>query len=452
MKRKGDVPFWGSLEVNPRPPVPPGEKGTPPMLELITARATGEPEGAVRGTLDELAREGAQRMIEAALQLEVEEYVTRHRSERDAAGHAVVVRNGTARPRRVTTGVGPIPVAAPRVNDRRVVDGQRQQFTSAILPPYVRRSPRVESVLPLLYLHGLSSGDFREALPALLGPEAAGLSPSTILRLTKSWTAEYEAFRRRDLADRDYVYLWADGIHFTIRLEEERLCTLVLIGVRPDGTQGSGRPGGRLPGERRELAHGAAGSQAPRHARPGAGDRRWRARLLGRGAGGVAGDGRAAVLGAPDRQRPGQAAQGAAAAGQAGVARDAVRRDARRLRARDPRFTAEYGAKYPKAVASLTIDQDRLLTLFDYPAEHWKHLRTTNPIESTFATVRLRERVTKGAGSRTAGLTMAFKLLEAAQGHWRRRQCRTDRPLVRAGVRFEDGVRVERQERKKGAA
>jgi transposase-like protein len=156
------------------------------MLELITATATAEPEAAVRGTLDELAREGARRMIETALQLEVEEYISRHRSQRDRAGHAGVVRNGTARPRSVTTGVGPIPVAAPRVNDRRMVEGQRQQFTSAILPPYLRRSPRLAGVLPLLYLHGLSMGDFRDALPALLGPEAAGLAPSTITRLTKS--------------------------------------------------------------------------------------------------------------------------------------------------------------------------------------------------------------------------------------------------------------------------
>src|SRR5688572_28511275 len=173
--------------------MPPGEKGTPPMFELITAKATAEPEAAVRGTLDELAREGARRMIEAALQLEVEEYVNRHRSERDPAGHAVVVRNRTARPRSVTTEVGSIPVAAPQVNDRRTADGQRQRFTSAILPPYLRRSPRLAGLLPLLYLHGLSSGDFREALPALLGPQAAGLVPSTITRLTKSWTTEYES-------------------------------------------------------------------------------------------------------------------------------------------------------------------------------------------------------------------------------------------------------------------
>jgi putative transposase len=210
------------------------------MLKVITTRSevpAVDEAATVSATLDDLARAGAQRMIAAALQLEVEEYVTRFREERDVAGHALVVRNGTARPRPVTTGVGPLTIAAPRVNDRRSVDGVRQKFTSAILPPYVRRSPRVESVRPLLDLHGLSSGDFREALPALLGPEAAGLSSSAILRLTKTWTTEYEAFRRRDLADRDYVYLWADGVHFTIRLEEERLCTLVVIGVRPDGTK-----------------------------------------------------------------------------------------------------------------------------------------------------------------------------------------------------------------------
>src|SRR5438128_1423157 len=209
------------------------------MLKVITTRwdADADEGPTISTTLDDLARDGARRMIAVALQLEAAEYVTRFREARDEYGHALVVRNGTARPRPVTTGVGPLTIAAPRINDRRMHDGVRQKFTSVILPPYVRRSPRVESVLPLLYLHGLSSGDFREALPALLGPEAAGLSSSAILRLTKSWTAEYEAFRQRDLTERDYVYLWADGVHFTIRLEEERLCTLVVIGVRPDGTK-----------------------------------------------------------------------------------------------------------------------------------------------------------------------------------------------------------------------
>jgi putative transposase len=423
------------------------------MLELITGRTAAETEVAVRGTLDELAREGARRMIEVALQVEVEEYVSRHRRERDAAGHAVVVRNGTARPRTVTTGVGPIPVAAPRVNDRRVVEGQRQRFTSAILPPYLRRSARLAGVLPLLYLHGLSSGDFREALPALLGPEATGLAPSTITRLTKSWTAEYEAFRRRELAERDYVYLWADGIHFTIRLEDERLCALVLIGVRPDGTKevvaledgyresaeswravlrDLKRRGMRAPVL--AIGDGALGFWAAvREVWPETAEQRcWVHRIVN-------------VLDKLPKSLQPRAKQALHAMLYAAT-RTTCEREIRR-------FTAEYGVKYPKAVAALTTDQERLLTLFDYPAEHWKHLRTTNPIESTFATVRLRERVTKGAGSRTAGLTMAFKLLEAAQAHWRRLDGAELIPLVRAGVGFIDGVRVERpEERKKGAA
>ncbi len=174
-------------------------------------------------TLDDLAREGARRLIEIALRLEVDEYVSRYHGVRDGDGHALVVRNGAARPRPITGGAGTVTLAAPRVNDRRVVEGQRQKFTSRILPPYLRRSPNVAGVLPLLYLRGLSTGDFREALPTLLGPRAAGLSPSTITRLTQAWTAEYTAFRSRDLADWDYVYLWAEGIHFNIRLEDERL-------------------------------------------------------------------------------------------------------------------------------------------------------------------------------------------------------------------------------------
>jgi len=422
------------------------------MLELITGKTDASAEPVVGTTLDDLARVGAKRMIAAALQIEVDEYLARFRGERDAAGHAVVVRNGTARPRPVTTGVGPLTLAAPRVNDRRVVDGVRQKFTSAILPPYVRRSPRVESVLPLLYLHGLSSGDFREALPALLGPEAAGLSSSAILRLTKAWTAEYEAFRRRDLTDRDYVYLWADGVHFTIRLEEERLCTLVVIGVRPDGTKEvvALEDGYRESAEswrtllrdltRRGLrapvlaiGDGALGFWAAvREVWPETREQRcWVHRI-------------ANVLDKLPRSLQPRAKQ---------ALHEMMYAETRAAAAREiTRFTQEYGAKYPKAVASLTVDQDRLLAHFDYPAAHWKHLRTTNPIESTFATVRLREGVTKGAGSRTAGLVMAFKLLQVAEGHWRCLDAAELVPLVRAGVRFEDGVQRESQKKRKKAA
>ena len=413
------------------------------MLELITAK-TEEPE-LVGATLDDLARAGAQRMIAAALEIEVAEYLARYRRERDAAGHALVVRNGRARARPVTTGVGPLTIAAPRVNDRRVVEGERQKFTSAILPPWVRRSPRVESVLPLLYLHGLSSGDFREALPALLGPEAAGLSPSAILRLTKAWTAEYEAFRRRDLTERDYVYLWADGIHFTIRLEEERLCTLVLIGVRPDGTKevvaledgyresaeswqtvlrDLKRRGLRAP--MLAIGDGALGFWAAvREVWPETAEQRcWVHRI-------------ANVLDKLPKSLQPRAKQ---ALHEIMYAETRAAADGEIAR-----FVQEYGAKYPKAVASLTVDQDRLLAYFDYPAEHWKHLRTTNPIESTFATVRLREGVTKGAGSRTAGLVMAFKLLQVAEGHWRSQDGAELVPLVSAGVRFENGAQDKRR-------
>lgn len=423
------------------------------MLKLITAPTEGlEEESLVGATLDDLARVGARRMIATALQIEVDDYLARFRGERDAVGHALVVRNGTARERPVTTGVGPLPLAAPRVNDRRVVGGVRQKFTSAILPPYVRRSPRLESVLPLLYLHGLSSGDFREALPALLGPDAGGLSSSAILRLTKTWTAEYEAFRRRDLADRDYVYLWADGVHFTIRLDEERLCTLVLIGVRPDGTK-----------EVVALEDGYRESaESWRTVLRDLKQRGLRAPVL------AVGDGALGFWAAVRDVWPETAEQRCWVHRIANVldklpkslqprAKQALHEimyaETRAAAAQGiADFGETYGAKYPKAVASLTGDQDRLLTYFDYPAAHWKHLRTTNPIESTFATVRLREGVTKGSGSRTAGLTMAFKLMQVAEGHWRGIDAAELVPLVRAGVVFEDGVQTEPQQKKRTKA
>ena len=207
------------------------------MLKVVTDAAEGQADGLAL-SLDDLAREGALRMLAAALEMEVSAYIERYRGERDERGHALVVRNGKARPRQVTLGSGTIEIAAPRVNDRRTdANGDRQRFTSAILPPYMRRSPKVAEVLPILYLRGLSTGDFQEALKALLGEEAAGLSPANISRLLSVWVDEYEDFGTRDLSDRDYVYIWADGVHFNIRLEEDRLCTLVIMGARPDGTK-----------------------------------------------------------------------------------------------------------------------------------------------------------------------------------------------------------------------
>jgi putative transposase len=200
------------------------------MFEIITKEANGvAPE--VKHTLDDLARDGARRMIAAALKAEADEYVERMRPERDEQGHALVVRNGKAQQRTLTTGAGPMKIQAPRVHDRR--PGQR--YTSQILPPYMRRSPRLEEVLPVLYLRGLSTGDFAEALPVLLGPEAAGLSATTITRLIKVWQDEYRIWRKRSLATKDYVYVWADGVYFGVRLEEDRLACLVVIGVLADG-------------------------------------------------------------------------------------------------------------------------------------------------------------------------------------------------------------------------
>ena len=398
-------------------------------------------------TLDELAREGARRMLQAALEAEVAAYLERHRGERDEAGHALVVRNGRARPRRITLGSGTVEIQAPRVNDRRVVEGERQRFTSEILPPYMRRSPKLAEVLPILYLRGLSTGDFKEALPALLGEEAsAGLSPSVISRMLSVWEEEYRAFRRRDLSDRDYVYVWVDGVHFRIRLEEDRLCALVVIGVRPDGTKeliaiedgyresteswaallrDLKRRGMRAP----VLAVGDAALgfwAAVRDVWPETREQRcWVHRL-------------ANVLDKLPKRLQGRAKEAL------GEIMNAESRAAAEEGIQ--RFAADYGAKYPKAVESLMRDQDKLLAFFDFPAEHWKHLRTTNPIESSFATVRLRQRVTKGAGSRTRGLVFAYKLLDMASQRWRRLDGAQLLPLVRAGVKFNDGIMQERQD------
>lgn len=392
-------------------------------------------------TLDELAREGARRMLITALEAEVAAYIEAHRGTRDEQGHALVVRNGKARPRLVTMGSGTVEVAAPRIHDQR----PDQRFTSRILPPYMRRSPKVAEVLPVLYLRGLSTGDFREALPVLLGEEAAGLSPTNIARLTASWQEEYQAFKKRRLDDRDYVYVWVDGIHVHVRLEEDRLCLLVMIGVRPDGTKEliAIEDGYRESTESwldllRDLK--ARGMQAPmvavgdgalgfwaalREVWPPTREQRDWVHKLGN------------VLDKlPKRLRP--------------KAKEALheimyaetREAAEKAKAA---FVAHYEVKYPKAVESLRRDEEQLLTFFDFPAEHWKHLRTSNIVESPFATVRLRQRVTKGPGSRNKGLTMAFKLLEMAQKRWRRLDGAELLPLVREGVMFVDGIRVERE-------
>lgn len=395
--------------------------------------------------IDQIVRDGARRMLAEALQAEVDAYCAQFAHERDEHGRRLVVRNGSHQPREILTSAGAVEVTAPRVNDRRVDPdtGERRRFSSAILPPWCRKTPKINEVLPLLYLHGLSSGDFGPALGQFLG-SSAGLSSSAITKLTETWKAEQRAFAERDLSGVDYVYLWADGIHVNVRLEEHKLCLLVMIGVRADGRKelialadgyresteswadllrDCARRGMSAPVL--AVGDGALGFWgALREVFPQAREQRcWFHKI-------------ANIVGAlPKSAHPG-AKKALAEVWNAEDRRHAL--DAARA------FEATYGAKFPKAVAKLTDDLDELLAFYDYPAEHWIHLRTTNPIESTFATVRNRSKITKGPGSRAAGLAMAFKLIEAAQDRWRAVNAPHLVALVRAGATFEAGKLVER--------
>ena len=388
-------------------------------------------------SLDDLVREGAQRMLKAALEAEVEAYISQFLAERDESGHALVVRNGYAQERTLRTGAGVLKVKAPRVNDKR----PDHHFTSKILPPYLRKAPQLESALPVLYLRGLSTGDFKEALSALLGEEAVrGFSPTTITRLLTVWQEEYRQWQKRSLTGKEYVYIWADGVHFNVRLEEDRLACLVVIGVTPDGDKEvialedgyresteswatllrdlKARGLERAP--KLAIADGALGFWAAlRDVLPETeGQRCWVHKI-------------ANVLDKlPKRSQP--------------KAREHLHEimraeDRKTALAEIDRFEQVFGDKYPKAVETLTKDKDQLLTFFDFPAAHWIHLRTSNAIESAFATVRLRTRTTKGAGSRTAGLAMAFKLIMMAEQSWRKVNSAHLVQLVWDGFEFPDG-------------
>jgi putative transposase len=412
------------------------------MLSVVPDDAA---QAELRLELDELFREGARRMLAVALEAEVQAYIAAHAELLDEHGHRLVVRNGHAPARSITTGVGQVEVVRPRVDDRRVdpASGQRVQFSSVILPRWCRRSPKVAEVLPLLYLHGLSSMDFVPALEVFFGA-AAGLSASVITRLTTQWQVEQEAFLQRDLSERDYVYCWADGIHFNLRLEDGRLCCLVIVGVRADGTKElvAVSDGTRestddwaelLRDLRRRGMHapvvmvgdGALGLwRALREVFPATREQRcWVHKV-------------ANVLAALPKSVQAGARR---ALNEVAQAEDRAHAE-RAIEA----LVSDYGAKWPKAVAKVVDDAEALLTFFDYPAEHWLHLRTTNPIESTFSPVRARTRVTKGPGSKDAGLAMVFKLLEAAEQRWRAVNGPHLVALVRAGARFEQGRLVER--------
>ncbi len=401
--------------------------------------------GAGRSLLDEIVRDGARQMLAAALKAEVAAYIDAHAGEVDENGRRLVVRNGYHQERDVLTVAGAVSVTAPRVNDKRVDadSGERQRFSSAILPAWARKSPQVTEVLPLLYLHGLSTSDFGAALEQFLG-SGAGLSATTITRLTAQWQDEAKAFGARDLSGTDYVYLWVDGIHLKVRLEQEKLCLLVMIGVRADG--------------RKELVALADGY---RESAESWADLLRSCRRRGMTAPVVAvGDGALGfwkavreVFPETHEQRcwfhvqanvlaclPKSAHPGAIAA----MREIYNAEDSDHAQVAIKAFEVDYGAKYPKAVAKIVDNADVLLEFYKYPAEHWVHLRTTNPIESTFATVRLRTKVTKGPGSRAAGIAMAYKLIDAAQARWRAVNAPHLVALVRAGAVFHKGKLLER--------
>jgi putative transposase len=394
--------------------------------------------------LTRILREGAQKLIAQAVDAEIEAYLASRADLVDEAGRKLVVRNGYLPERTIQTPLGAIPVKQPRVRDRRA-PRLREPFSSAILPPYLRRSKSLDELIPWLYLRGISTGDMSQALAAILGPDAAGLSATTITRLKNVWESDLAHWQARSLADKNYVYVWADGVYFNIRLEEDRtksMCILVLMGATADGTK--------------ELIAVQDGVRENATS--------WRQVLLDLKHRGLAqapllavGDGALGFWTAAQEIWPETVQQRCwfhkaanvltkmpkSLQGQANGALQQIWMASTRaeaVKAMDV-FASTFRAKYPAAVECLEKDQERLLAFYDFPAEHWKHLRTTNPIESMFATVRLRTAKTKGMGSRIACMTMVFKLAQCAQKSWRALNGRTLIPLVLVGIKFVDGVR-----------
>jgi putative transposase len=380
-------------------------------------------------------------MLAQAIEAEVAGWIDGHSHVRDEAGHRQVVRNGSMPARTIVTGVGEVEIKQPRVHDRRP-HGEKEQFTSAILPRYLRKTKTIEELIPWLYLKGVSTGDFSEALAALVGPEAPGLSATTVTRLKSVWADEYQAWSKRSLEGKQYVYVWADGVHFNIRLEEDRLCILVLMGATADGTK--------------ELLAVVDGYRES--------EQSWLGLLLDCKARGLTVDPKVAVgdgaLGfwKALRQVYSKTREQRCWVHKTANILDKMAKDqqpkakeklhdiwmaATRVEAEKAfdLFLRTYEAKYPKATECLSKDREELLVFYDFPAEHWMHLRTTNPIESVFATVRLRTEKTKGSGTRTACLTMVFKLMESASKHWRALNGSALLGDVLAGIVYVDGVK-----------
>ncbi len=398
---------------------------------------------SIEDPLTEVLRSGARRLLAEAVEAEVSAFIGEHADLVDEAGRRRVVRHGYLPEREVQTGIGAIPVRRPRVRDRHPEGGTPIRFTSAILPPYLRRAKSVEELLPWLYLKGISTGAFEDALAALLGPDAPGLSASTITRLKSGWTEEYERWSRRDLSAKRYVYFWADGIYFRPRLDHDKQCLLVIIGADERGNKDIvGLSDGYRESAQSwlelllDLKHRGL-TMAPELATGDGALGFWKAlrQVYGQTAEQRCWVHKTAnVLNKLPKGLQPRAKQHLQEIWMAETRKDAEK-------AFDF-FLEAYGAKYDKATACLAKDRDVLLTFYDFPAEHWKHIRTTNPIESTFATVRLRTTKTKGCLSRKTALTMVFKLCQSASKRWRRLDGAHHLAEIIQGIKFKDGEKL----------
>ena len=401
--------------------------------------------GTFTDQLTDILRSGAQALLAQAVEAEVEGFLSKHADLKTADGHRRVVRHGHLPGRAVMTGIGPVGVRQPRVRDRAAAadDPRRVRFAPSILPPYARRSKSIETLLPILYLKGVSTGDLSDALSALLGKDAAGLSATTIGRLKDAWQDDHTLWRKRDLSAKRYVYVWADGVHLEARLEDEKQCILVLIGATPEG--------------RKELVGFTDGARESAHD--------WRELLLDLKRRGLQGhpelaiaDGALGFWKAAGEVWPATRGQRCWVHKSANVLaklpksqQPKAKRALQEIWMAETKVEAEiafdafvesHTVKYDKAAQCLAKDREALLAFYDFPAEHWKHLRTTNPIESTFATVRHRTVRSKGCLSNRTALAMVFKIVEAAQKTWRRLDGHNQLPKLIMGVRFANGLEV----------
>lgn len=416
---------------------------TAPDAEVVAFRAQFEE----RSPLDVIVREGAQKMLQAAIEAEVDEFVEQQGTKVDENGRRQVVRNGYLPAREVLTGAGKLEIQQPRVRDNDPDKEKRARFTPSIIPQYMRKSPTIEELIPVLYLLGVSTGDFTEAIEALIGQEANGFSPNTVVRLKEKWSEEYEQWSRRSLEGKHYPYIWADGIHVNVRLESpenKRQCFLVVMGATPEG--------------KKELLAVQDGYRES--------EQSWNELLVSLKSRGLemppelaVGDGALGFWAALRKIYPKTQEQRCWVHKTANILNDVpksvqprmkkvihsiweaeTKADAKKAMRQ---FQESYSAKYPKAWERLEKDHDILLSFYDFPAEHWRHLRTTNPIESAFATIRLRHRRTKGCGTRRACLAMMFKLGTHAEKRWRRLNGHEQIVHLISGTKFIDGIGQE---------